>query len=306
MESGRQEGHVAWLELGLEGKQQLWYGNFRPGTPIEHPAPITTLGDPIPSYSLATDSSGKPHLVWTRSLETGYSVVYHTTIGEKGIRTKSLSQDRRMPVSPALWSENGDVYIVWVETQPDPRQDSLVFSRLGSDGQTIAQPTPVDTGMGPVRKPTLVPADRGALLLIWATDDVGLSGQSRGSLGRFIGPFGRCPGERLRGMLLDASGQSLTDPVTLARSRRPLGDYHVARDADGGYHLAWSELGPEGWSVWHRKIRTRLKPTGPAVELSEPGLGGSRVQIVSTSPGHVQVFWTNTASTGTMVLTRWK
>lgn len=295
MNTERREGHLSWVRLGPEGSQQLWYGRFRPGAPVGHPAPVTTMRDPIAAHSLALDSSGKPHLVWAKGLEDGYSVIYHTTIGEKGIRTQPLSQGRRMAASPVIWSGKDEVYAAWVEAQPDPREDSLILSLLGSDGQIITQPTPVDTGMGPIMQPSLAPADRGNVLVVWVTDDVPLGG-----------PFGRRRGERLLGLLVDASAKPLTRPVTLARSRRPSGDYQAARDARGAYHLVWSELGPDGWSIWYRKIGPRLKPTGPAVELSEPGLGGSRVQVVTTSTGHVQVFWTNTTSNGTTVLSRWK
>lgn len=286
-------GHLSWVE-SLEGYGQLWYGRFKPGEPVEHSAPITGTTEPIPAHSLALDQAGKPHLAWVENLEDGGSAVYHATIGDKGIRTQRLDQCQLMAASPAVWAGE-DIYIAWTEVLLNPRRTVLMLTRLNSDGVIITQPTPIDTGAGSIRQPYLAPADRGNILAVWATDN---SSQR--------GPFGPRPGERLIGILLDPSAKPATRPVTLARAKRPVGDQKVVRDARGYYHLVWSELGPDGWSIRYRKIKPRLKPAGPAVELSEPGLSGGRVEIVATPDGHLQVFWTNATSRGATVLSRWE
>ena len=132
--------HVVWREfLPAEG-EEVYYKKSTDGGATWTPAKRLTWSLAVSgSPAIAADSSGNPHVAWSRSLSSGNTEIYYrksTDGGTNWTAAKRLTWTSPLSSSPALAVDSaGNLHVVWSESVLDGGfWKSEIYCKKSSDG----------------------------------------------------------------------------------------------------------------------------------------------------------------------------
>ncbi len=236
------------------------------------------------SPQIAATENGNVYIVWVDiDNTTGDSnIVFRSSndSGENFAERKQIRGGKDLSLSPQIAAtENGNVYIVWVDFDGTTGDSNILFRSSNDSGENFAQRKHLRTGKVLSFSPQIAATEKGNVYLVWLDKD-STTGDSNII---FISSINN-------GENFESRVHLNKDPSKLSKSFSP----QIAATENGNVYMVWIED-----HVQFKEILDKGNLFGETISLNKISnmTSSSSPQIAATENGNVYVVWVNKNNT---------